>query len=197
MVSRYPYDSVVRGLVLAAKNGGRRDLLAQWGRELAERSQAAEVPAGGDRAALTDPADLGGVDVVTWVPASRQGARARGYDQGRVLARAVARGLGVPARRLLVRRPGPKRMGADRARRLAGPDLRCPVASPLRVVVVDDVLTTGASLAAAGWALRAAGAERITGLVVAAVDVRIEPAGPTTPRTVGVGTFGTGRSEGG
>lgn len=150
LIAAHRYQGVARRLVLAAKNGGQRALLRRWGRESAALAGA-----------------FAGVDVVTWVPASRLGARTRGYDQGRILARSVATALDLPARRLLVRRPGPSRVGSGRDERLSGPLLRCPVRCPPAVLLVDDVVTTGASMAAAAGALRAAGATRVVGLVVA------------------------------
>lgn len=150
LVAAHRYRGAARRLILAAKNGGQRSLLRQWGSDLADLVVSVERP-----------------DVVTWVPASRQGARTRGYDQGRILARSAAAALGVPARRLLVRRPGPNRVGSGRAERLVGPDLRCPLRCPPSVLLVDDVVTTGASMAAAAGALRAAGAGRVVGLAVA------------------------------
>jgi predicted amidophosphoribosyltransferase len=107
------------------------------------------------------------VDVVTWVPATPARRRARGYDQAELLARHAARALRRPARALVRRAEGRSQTGLGRAQRLDGPAVgprgRCPEA----VVVVDDVVTTGASLAAVGRTLRHAGARRLSGLVVA------------------------------
>jgi len=107
-------------------------------------------------------------DAVTWAPTSPSRRRARGFDQSQLLARAVASRLGVPCRRLLRRTSGAVQTGRPLALRLEGPRF-APVgrvASPW-VVVVDDVTTTGATLAAAARALREAGARRVDGLVVA------------------------------
>ncbi len=150
LVALHRYEGLVRALVLAAKNGGRRQLLGRLGADLAGLASG-----------------LGPVDVVTWVPASRHRARQRSYDQGRLLARAAGKTLDLPTRRLLIRRPGPTRIGAGRIDRLDGPDLRCPLSCPGTVLLVDDVVTTGASMAAAAAALRLAGADWVAGLVVA------------------------------
>lgn len=161
LVALHRYRSEVPSLVLAAKNGDRRSLLRLWGRWLAEHlvgQLAGEL--------------VGHQDVVTWVPASRAGARRRGYDQGRYLARAVAGAAGLPARRLLVRRPGQAQAGSGREQRLVGPLVRAPVPVPARVLLVDDVVTTGASMTASAQALRQAGARSVVGLAVAVAPDR-------------------------
>jgi predicted amidophosphoribosyltransferase len=108
-----------------------------------------------------------GFDVVTWAPTVRRRVRRRGFDQARLLARAVARELGVSARRLLVRADGPSQTGRSRLARLAGPRFR-PVGRPRgRVLLVDDVITTGATLSAAAEVLLASGSGAVVGLVAA------------------------------
>ena len=68
------------------------------------------------------------VDVVTWAPTTPQRRRARGFDHAELLARAVGRRAGLPARGLLTRLPGPPQTGPARPPRGAG------VPSPTRHV---------------------------------------------------------------
>lgn len=119
-------------------------------------------------AALVDRAGLD-VEVVTWLPTTGRRRRRRGYDQSRLLARAVARRLGVPCRGLLHRGPGPPQTGRSASDRRARPPLaaRCHGRPPRRVLVVDDVCTSGASLTAAAYALRSAGVVRVDAAVAA------------------------------
>lgn len=107
-------------------------------------------------AALVPP---GRFDVVTWAPTTALRRRSRGFDQAEVLGREVGRAMGLPVRPLLGRLPGPPQTGRTLLERRDGPHfLGRSSAAGRRVLVVDDVVTTGATLAAAGRALRAAGA---------------------------------------
>lgn len=116
-----------------------------------------------------DPAMGAPADVVTWAPTTGARRRERGFDQGRLLAAAVARRLGVPCLGLLRRERGPAQTGRSRRQRLEGPcyEVRSGRLVPPRVLLVDDVVTTGATLAAAARRLRDAGAEEVTALVAA------------------------------
>jgi predicted amidophosphoribosyltransferase len=107
--------------------------------------------------------------VVTWVPSTVRRRSRRGVEHTALLARAVARRLGVPARRLLLRAPGRAQSERDLVSRRRGPRLRARrVPAGAAVLVVDDVVTTGTSLATAASALRRAGATRVTAVAVAA-----------------------------
>lgn len=116
------------------------------------------------------------VDVVTWVPTTSARRRDRGFDQAQLLARAVARELHVPCRRLLVRAPGPPQTGRSLADRRVGPALRAPPCRrvPEHVLLVDDVITTGTSVSTAARALRRTGVGRVS--VVAAARTPLKRA---------------------
>ncbi|MCY3851017.1 MAG: hypothetical protein OXF75_09485 [Acidimicrobiaceae bacterium] len=107
-------------------------------------------------------------DLVTWIPASPSRRRRRGFDQGELLARALARRRRVRIRRLLRRSDDDPQTGRDRDGRVVGPAFKScgPVlrSSPT-VLVVDDVSTTGTTLRCAAALLRSRGAGAVYGLV--------------------------------
>lgn len=108
----------------------------------------------------------GSVDVVTWAPTSDHRRRQRGFDQAALLARAVGHELHLPCARLLYRPPGPPQTGRSLDERRRGPafTIRPGAPVPARVLLVDDIVTTGATMAAAALALRHGGAETVVGL---------------------------------
>ena len=166
-VALFRYDAAVQAMILAAKNHGRRDILNHLGWLLAQRVDQTQF--------LAPPESAGtGAPLVTWIPASHAGRRRRGYDQSQILANVVAARLGLRCSRLLVRERGRSQTGRSRAARLDGPGFRVTrsgcsraVQAASSVLVVDDVITTGASMAAAVAALAEVGVGPATGAALA------------------------------
>jgi competence protein ComFC len=145
------------------------------GRELVARLKYRDARAGvaylaPAMAALVDAAEI---DVVTWAPTTAARRRARGFDQARLLARLVGRRLRRPVRSLLSRAPGPAQTGRPGAARRSGPTFAARDRVPARVLLVDDVVTTGATMAGGAAALRAAGATRVHGLSAARTSLKL------------------------
>jgi predicted amidophosphoribosyltransferase len=108
--------------------------------------------------------------VITWVPLASARRRTRGYDQAEALARSVARLAGWTVRPLLRRvvetAPQARRGGGQRRRALRGA-FRARDGVPGLVILVDDVLTSGATASECSRVLRAAGAVEV-GVLTAA-----------------------------
>lgn len=154
------YEGPVERLVQRFKYEGCRALAAPLARLMAERIVLEGLAAS---------------DVVA-VPLHATRLRKRGYNQSELLARELRRSLalGRPAGRLERTRPTAPQVGQDRLRRLDnvrgafrwdGPHL---VGRPL--LLIDDVVTTGATLEACAAALKAGGAGAVTGLAAARVS---------------------------
>jgi ComF family protein len=114
--------------------------------------------------------------VVVSVPLARGRRRERGYDQAALLADGVARGAGGRKRlRAALRRvreapPQVGRTREERARNVAGAFEASAAVSGRDVVLVDDVVTTGATADAAAAALRRAGARSIVVVALARAE---------------------------
>src|SRR5690606_9889047 len=142
----------------ALKEEGRTELA----RPLAPALRAALTAAGAGHTGL----------VVVPVPTSRAAMRRRGYRVVDLLARRA----GVATARLLrpARRAADQRnLGrADRARNVAG-SMRARAGAGRRVVIADDVVTTGATLSEAARALAAVGVDVVAAVTVAATPRRV------------------------
>ena len=113
-------------------------------------------------------------DAIIPIPLHHARLRRRGYDQALELARPLARALRLPLHANLLRRckatGAQSRLDAEaRRRNLHGAFVVHGGTPPPHVVLVDDVMTTGATLEAAARALRRAGARRVDGWVCARV----------------------------
>jgi len=125
-------------------------------------------------------------DAVTWVPLARRRRAERGFDQARVLARALARELELPAaafvRRTKATAPQARRTREERLAAMADAFACIPGRpAPSRLLLVDDVLTTGATASACAGALLEAGAREIH-LLTACRSFTDRPPGPRGSR---------------
>lgn len=154
------YEGSVRKSLLRYKFHNARGYAPAYGRMLAMKlvSQGQE-----------------GFDVLTWVPVSPQRKARRGYDQVELLARAVGKELGMEPVAILEKirhnRPqsGLRDASERRANVLGVYRVRSPEAvAGKRVLLLDDILTTGATAAEAARVLRTAGAEEVHCAAVAA-----------------------------
>lgn len=147
------YKGKVRESLHRYKFGRQRHLAECYGRMLAMKLL------------LTNPE---GFDLITWVPISPLRKLKRGFDQDQVLAKIVARELGIPCARTLkkVRNNPPQSGLSDYSRRranvlgvyrLAG---KKPLAGK-RILLVDDILTTGATASECARMLLTAGAKEV------------------------------------
>ena len=167
-----PYDSVLRGAISAHK----------------ERQALGLTPYLGERLAMSvtallslDPETTRGRRVgIVPVPSATAAVRARGFDATWALARAAARRLAgrhaVVATRVLAQRRGvgdqAGRTAAERVANLRHGLVLRRVRPPELVVLVDDLVTTGASLTEAARVLSAAGVE-VLGAATVAATVRL------------------------
>jgi ComF family protein len=158
----YRQGGVARAAILLCKHGGRLDLLRHLARLLAVEGAA--------HLAIRD------WDAVVPVPLHWRRRWRRGFNQAEVLALAVGRqhGLAVLRRSLTRTRATPPQQGDEASRRRNVRDAfvvrRVARIAGKRLLLVDDVFTTGATANACAAALLAAGASAVGVLTLARVE---------------------------
>jgi ComF family protein len=156
------FTGAMRTLVHQFKYGDRQDARALFGRWLAETGRELQT----------------GIDVIVPVPLTRLRLISRRFNQAAVLARELSRLTGLPVDPHVLRRVRPTRSQVglthdQRRRNVAGafkvPARRIARLSGRNVLVIDDVITTGATVEACARALKRAGAARVDVLALALV----------------------------
>ncbi len=159
LTALWVYEGAVRESLHRYKFTGARYYAPAYGRLLGMRVQQ-ELPE---------------AEVITWVPVSKQRRRQRGYDQSELLARAMGRELGLPVERFLEKfrdnQPNSALPKAEQRRANVLGVYRVKHMEALqgrRVLLVDDILTTGATASECARVLLTAGAKTVTLAAIAA-----------------------------
>ena len=147
------YEEKLRDSFLRYKFGGRDWYAKQYGKWMAVTI----------RDKLT-----GKYDIMTWVPVSRQRKKERGYDQAELLCRSAARELGMEPVRTLEKLTDNRAQSTlnDASERMANAagaydPYQAERFAGKRVLLIDDIVTTGATLSECARVLRMAGAEQV------------------------------------
>lgn len=153
-VSPLYYKDNVRLSIHRYKFGGCSAYCSRYGRLVSDCVQKALA--------------LDGIDMVSWIPLSKRRLRRRGYDQAQLMAERLAEGIGKPCAPTLIKSRDNKaqsttRSVKERRDNVAGAYelLKDAEVSGRRILLVDDVVTTGSTLSEAARVLRKAGAKSV------------------------------------
>ncbi|MDQ3158538.1 MAG: hypothetical protein M3P98_00140 [bacterium] len=110
------------------------------------------------------------VDVVTWVPTANKRVRERGFDHSKLIAKHFAELRSLPVDELLYRMGKARQVGSQkltRRQQIRGVFLPSKPIYQQKVLIIDDIVTTGATLNEATKILKQAGASKVTSLTFA------------------------------
>lgn len=155
------YRGRVRSALIRFKFLRRPGYGAVFGRELAQKLKKENYP----------------VDVITWVPTGFWRKRKRSYDQVELIAREVAWQLELPAEKLLRKTRNNRRQSSIRGKKarirnvsgVYAPEYGAKIEGK-RVLLIDDIVTTGATISEAAGVLKRAGAKSVYAACVAAAS---------------------------
>lgn len=157
----WQYRGEVRGSLVRYKFYHRRNYCLTYGREMAKMLGKAGVR----------------YDVITWVPISFLRRVERGYDQVELLAQEVGKHLGCAPVKLLHKRRHNRRQSGLRSmearrRNVAGAyrAVNTELIKDKRVLLLEDIITTGATISEAARVLKEAGAKEVHGACIAAAN---------------------------
>ena len=159
------YEGSVRDSLLRYKFSGKRGYASGYGRILA----------------LSLLGKTAGAEVITWVPVSEKRKRQRGYDQAELLAKSLGRELGLPVAPMLCKgKDNPAQSGLTdfeaRKANVRGVYTLLPGAELLgkRILLVDDILTTGSTASECARTLKSGGAAWVCLAVMASGKMKLQ-----------------------
>ena len=155
VIVAFEYNSVIRKMILNFKYRNQRSSLRFIGDALVQRLR------------VEQSRTLRRLDLVTWAPTTTKRRVERGFDHAELIAKYVAKQLSVPCRKVLIRLSDRPQTGKSRNVRLVGPTFRARNFDDEHILLIDDVVTTGATLNSASHALYQAGAGLVTCMAVA------------------------------
>ncbi len=168
-------DSVSKQMILHLKDNALKNLLELISADMSDefifkcKTERSEGGANVSRCSSENT-------VITWIPRSRRAYRRAGHDQAEQLARLVSKHLGFPLLKMFenVGRKAQKKLRSDDRQENAEKNYRCIMTREMlggkNVIIIDDIVTTGASVTACAEKLKSVKA----GLVVALAFARTE-----------------------
>ena len=153
------YEGAVRGMVRLLKDAHELRLVPYLARAMARALGEAKAP-------------LSETDAICFVPATAEAYARRGFDHMELVSRELSRLVGLPVADVLARAPAAdqRSLGREgRAANLAGSVVVVDDVAGMRLLLADDVVTTGASMRACARALKARGAAEVSGVAAARV----------------------------